>query len=286
MFLSIGTAPFTASAPASFASSTDRAFPINSFFTPAIVLNGGIPNGTIDPMEPHLIALLKGEIQQGHQQAFRYNIPIRQIHLWNVIWVEPSNRELFADIIGQVYAFCSTRQYLWCTRWADGLVILIDASRIDTIYEMEKKIPDGIFSSSETFEDLLDLSIMLRQAQFALHLAQYETPDVKITFAKKYKIPMFFLSHTQSAQKQEYKSLLLEEIKKYDLAHNNSYYETLRAYLLHNMDINKIASVLNIHRNTAAYRIQRIEELFNINLSDCRIITELYLSLFTDGFGK
>ncbi len=257
-----------------------------AIFTPAIILNGGIPNGTIDPMEPHLIGLLKGEIQPGHQQLFHYNNPTRKIHSWNVIWAEPVNADLISDIVGQVYAFCSNRQYIWCTRWADGLVILVDGDKIDIIYEMTERIPNAIFSVSETFEELLHLKEMVEQATFALHLAQFETSDIRISFAKNYKIPMFFLSHTQSAKKEDYQSILLEKIKSYDADHNSTYYETLRAYLLHNMDVNKIAQVLNIHRNTAAYRVQRIEELFEVKLSDCRIITELYLSLFTDGFGK
>lgn len=257
---------------------------VAAIFTPAIVLNGGIPNGVIDPMEPHLIALLKGEIQPNHEQTFRYNIPLRQIDSWNVIWTEPVSPALISDIVGQVYAFCSNRPYIWCTRWAEGLVILVDADKIDQVYELERSIPDAIFSVSETFEELLNLSSMFHQAKFALHLAQYEMPDTKIAFAKNYKIPIFFLSHTQNAPRQEYKSFLLEQIKEYDIAHNSTYFETLRAYLLNNMDMNRIAAALNVHRNTASYRLQRMEELFEINLSDCRVITELYLSLFTDGY--
>lgn len=251
-------------------------------FTPAIILNGGIPNGIVDPMESHLIGLLKGDIQPGCQQVFQYNIPIHHIEQWQLIWAVASDISFLPDLTGQLYAFCSTHQSIWCTRWSDGLVILIDADKLELLHELSRQLPEIICSVSEPFKKLTDAAKILLPVQFSLHLAQYENPDIRIVFAQNYKIPMFFLSHVQSAQEQEYKSFLLEQIHHYDKTHNSVYFETLRAYLLNNMDINKIAAALNIHRNTVTYRLQRIEELFNISLSDCRVITELYLSLFTE----
>lgn len=251
-------------------------------FTPAIILNGGIPNGAVDPMESHLIGLLKGDIQPGFQQMFSYQIPIHHIEQWRLVWAVSDDPSFLPDLTGKLYAFCSAHASVWCTRWSDGLVILLDAEKMDLIHELGRQIPEVICSVSEPYKELMDTAKVLSPVQFALHLAQYENPRIRIAFAENYKIPMFFLSHAQSAPKSEYESFLMRQIHQYDEEHNSVYFETLRAYLLQNMDVNKIAAELNIHRNTVTYRLQRIEELFDISLSDCRIITELYLSLFTD----
>lgn len=251
-------------------------------FSSALVLNGGVPNGTVDPMETYLIGLLHGNILPEHQQNFRYNIPFHSISYWRVIWVEADEASRLPDITGQVYAFCSSQQSIWCTSWSGGLVILMDAKRYLCIQQLQQLIPDASFAISEKFSRLLSTSAQVQKVRFALKLAQFEDVKDKIIFGENYKIPMFFLSCAQSAGPEEYKSFLPERIKQYDLAHNSEYFPTLRAYLLDNMDVNRMAADLNIHRNTVTYRLQRIQELFDVDLSDCRVITELYLSLFTD----
>lgn len=255
-----------------------------SVFTPALILNGGIPNRTIDPMESHLLGLLRGDIKPGSYQLFPYKIPFHRIKSWHIIWAEPDDTACFSDLTGQIYTFCSEHEDIWCTSWGDGLVILVSAQKTMLTASLPENIHHASFSVSEKFTNLFDVPSMLQQARFALRLSHFEGSRSRLTFAKNYKIPMFFLSHTQNANHQDYKSFLLEQIKEYDLKHNSEYLKTLKAYLLHNMDITEIASSLNIHRNTVTYRLSRIEELFDIKLSDCRVITELYLSLFTDTF--
>ena len=44
----------------------------------------------------------------------------------------------------------------------------------------------------------------------------------------------------------------------------------------------RMANYLHIHKNTVAYRMQKMAELFDLNLKDCRLVTALYLSLFDD----
>jgi hypothetical protein len=51
---------------------------------------------------------------------------------------------------------------------------------------------------------------------------------------------------------------------------------------VYDMDYARNAKKLFIHKNTAIYRIMRLEELFHPDLKDCRVITTLYLSLFKD----
>ena len=71
-------------------------------------------------------------------------------------------------------------------------------------------------------------------------------------------------------------------IHEYDRKNETQYFETLKVYLLNEMSYQKTAEKLFIHKNTVIYRIRRIEELFRLNLKDCRVITALYLSFFED----
>ncbi|KZL91791.1 PucR family transcriptional regulator [Clostridium magnum] len=64
----------------------------------------------------------------------------------------------------------------------------------------------------------------------------------------------------------------------YDRRNNTSYSESLYAYLSNGNSIAAAANALNIHRNTMDYRISKIEEIMNLNLSNPDITLSLYLS--------
>ena len=72
----------------------------------------------------------------------------------------------------------------------------------------------------------------------------------------------------------------LLKILRYDEAHDTQYFITLRAYLINERSIPKTANSLIIHRTTLTYRLQKIQELFYLNLDDDRQRLYLLLSLF------
>lgn len=126
----------------------------------------------------------------------------------------------------------------------------------------------------------------LRMAQLTIHLADFEHNRESVLFVEKYKMPLLYLSHFQNGRREDYQNPILDLIKNYDAEHVTEYFPTLRSYLLNNMNYKKIAENLHVHKNTVNYRLQRIHELFDIDLTDCRIITDLYLSLFAEFLDK
>ena len=54
----------------------------------------------------------------------------------------------------------------------------------------------------------------------------------------------------------------------YDRKNGTQYFETLRAYLLHERDIPKTSEALIIHRTTLLYRLKKIQALMHINMDD------------------
>ena len=69
-------------------------------------------------------------------------------------------------------------------------------------------------------------------------------------------------------------------ILRYDKKHDTQYFNTLRSYLINERNIPKTAGALIIHRTTLTYRLQKIQELFHLNLDDAYQRLYLLLSFF------
>lgn len=72
----------------------------------------------------------------------------------------------------------------------------------------------------------------------------------------------------------------LLQLKKFDEENATRYYETLKAYLLHERNIPQTAEALIIHRTTLTYRLSKINELLKLNLEDPEIRTYCILSFY------
>ena len=69
-------------------------------------------------------------------------------------------------------------------------------------------------------------------------------------------------------------------MQQYDLKNHTEYLQTLKEWLFQKMDYSATAKALNLHRNSLYYRMQRIHELFNLDLTDMTTDIQLYLSLY------
>lgn len=58
------------------------------------------------------------------------------------------------------------------------------------------------------------------------------------------------------------------------------YAGSLHAYLSHGLDLRRAAQALNIHRNTLDYRMKRVQELFELDLTDVNTCFELLFSFW------
>ena len=72
----------------------------------------------------------------------------------------------------------------------------------------------------------------------------------------------------------------LERIRLYDKTNATDYVETLNRYLLNERNKALTSRELSIHRNTLIHRIERIEEIADINLDDATTRIELLLAFF------
>jgi hypothetical protein len=77
----------------------------------------------------------------------------------------------------------------------------------------------------------------------------------------------------------------MTRLRQHDQARGTAYHGTLVAYLLTSCDSHSTAAALFIHRNTLAYRLRRIAEIAELNLSDPSTLAYLYWSALLESQG-
>lgn len=267
---------------------TEKAFLIieeaASVFLTALKLHNYITKDTINPIQSYLQGILKGEWDYYYQQKDISSFAMTPVSSWQLLWIETDDHGSFPKLRASVFAFCQRYQEIWCMDYENGLILLMHSQHKDYPRLITKSFKEGEhLAVSEPFKKLSDIKNQLNITRKALKLSRFEKSKEKITFVRKYKSPLYLMLYLPKEELQElYSRSLLREIREYDIEHCTEYYITIRSYLLNNMNTKKMADDLNVHRNTVAYRLQRVSELFNLDLTDCHEITALYLALFED----
>ena len=161
---------------------------------------------------------------------------------------------------------------------------------------------NDIFGSiSDYFDDLLELPAAYLQADMTLSRsladigADIEEADRRFGEMREMRevregsnIAHFcdyfiscFLDSSEQAQRiwknSSYGKLLLK-LHDLDLEKHTNYLETLYTYLLHERRASDAAIVLHMHRNNVVYRINRIEEMLGLSLSDAATRMNILMS--------
>ncbi|WP_307135496.1 PucR family transcriptional regulator [Streptomyces aurantiacus] len=100
-------------------------------------------------------------------------------------------------------------------------------------------------------------------------------------------VSMLRLAEMESARRAGRRNVL-DDIDDYDKAHATSYSQTLRAYLGSFGDPTKVSKSLGVHTNTLRYRLRRLHELFDVDISDAdtRFALMVDIRLRTPGPGE
>lgn len=154
----------------------------------------------------------------------------------------------------------------------------------ELIFDAMKKIraqfsaPGGscglVLSSSCIIEDIMGIDKAYQQALYTASLIRGGViADNIYSFADlgSYQLPFFI---EDKARLLAFRDQYLGELHK-----NEQLLETLRAYLSFNGNMLRTAESLYIHRNTLAYRLERIEALTGRRLSDMETIRDLLNAL-------
>jgi len=72
----------------------------------------------------------------------------------------------------------------------------------------------------------------------------------------------------------------IAQMRMVDEETGTQYARSLQAYLSHGLDLRLAAQALGVHRNTLAYRMKRVQEIFEIDLEDVNTCFELLFSFW------
>ena len=86
------------------------------------------------------------------------------------------------------------------------------------------------------------------------------------------------LAISDNEAKRNYYNNILGILEQYDKNNKADYLEFLSTYLDCNCNINETADKLFVHRNTVVYKIKKISELLDCDLSEMEVRVELYLA--------
>lgn len=131
---------------------------------------------------------------------------------------------------------------------------------------------------SGIFENLLDIRIYYEQAKCALYHGLRKHPSAYSYFYYDYIMEDIAEHlHTIGSVRHFCHPAVLQ-LFNYDKKHHSNFSETFYTYIEQNRSISKTSQILHQHKNTVNYRIQRIKEMFEIDLTDFNELTHIYLT--------
>lgn len=91
-------------------------------------------------------------------------------------------------------------------------------------------------------------------------------------------IAMEFVARNMSAENLLHSELT--KLKTYDNENDSNYFITLKTFVQSLYNKNETADMLNIHRNTLFYRLEKIYELTGMNIRNIKTANHLLLSFY------
>ena len=220
---------------------------------------------------------------------------LKQVHLavykyYHVVVVEfatgRDNRSSipWGYIIGQleqVFRYSSITTYrgkivLLVRKTKRGNLLTFDKERLLSILEQY----NGFLSIGNTSEFLTSLSPVYHQADDALRLGRVMDPGKRIFYYEEYSMYQIIEFAAESALHRLGSRNLVHlcnneivALRLYDKKNGSNLLEFMHVYLLHERNVTETAKALYIHRNTAQYKIHKIEEIIGSSL-DSPILRE------------
>lgn len=116
-----------------------------------------------------------------------------------------------------------------------------------------------------TKANLIELKKSYSEALKCVNLSNDKTPIIdydELGFTR------LILDNKKNQEYLHYYDLFLKKIVDYDHVNESNFLATIESYVLNNGNINKTAQQLFVHRNTCIYRINKVQELFHLDIDD------------------
>ncbi len=124
-----------------------------------------------------------------------------------------------------------------------------------------------------------DLRHSFREAYDAATMCADLNTESRSTFFGDFSLYQLLLSLKDPTELQRFCTKWLADLVTYDAQQHSDLLITLRVYFDNNGNTARTAAQLNIHRNTLAYRLNRIAEITRLDLDDADVRLNLQLAL-------
>lgn len=132
----------------------------------------------------------------------------------------------------------------------------------------------NVFRCAQAFEE----------SKQALYLGSLATPQYSVYRYDRLNVFKLIDSVDPHEALMEYNHPIVRKLKEYDQENETDLHDTLLYYLVFRNSLQLVATKMYIHRNTVRLRLNKIEELFNIDLNDMQLCNQLIFSLAISKF--
>lgn len=139
---------------------------------------------------------------------------------------------------------------------------------------------------SQCSTTMLDTAKLYKQSLQAIKLGLLVQPGVYIYNYTNYALYDFFDNCLQNDNISSYYHPSIDTLKAYDEKHNSMLLGTMHNYINNQRNQNETAKQMYIHRSTLIYRLNKIEQITNIDFNDINTVFHLELSFKLLEFDK
>lgn len=142
---------------------------------------------------------------------------------------------------------------------------------------LEKYSTDHIIGVSNTFSNMEDFNVAVRQAKSANEVS--DVINKNIILYKELNVYKLLYLLKDTRELKEYYSEIIEPLAEYDKHYNLNLLETLESYIENDGDYEKTAESLYLHENTIRYRILKAKKILNLENNNIQFIEQVYIGL-------
>jgi len=168
--------------------------------------------------------------------------------------------------------------------YQEGIVIIVNltvskATPSQVISSLSYLVREGLFKIgvSNEFSDFTHLPYAYQQASIALEYGGQSESMIWCFHYKDYALQYIFDKACHDIPFEFICAKQIKDLQKYDDKHNTKLNETLDTYLRLERNVVQTSKTLFIHRSTLFYRLDRIQQIIDVDLNDPA--TRLYLSI-------
>lgn len=170
-----------------------------------------------------------------------------------------------------------------------GIVILYDAADYDEAghggFVNERKLAEDEslrLGYSNRFTNVENLRMYYKQACAALSLSARFAEEEPVCVYSQWQTLDLLEEAGKHIPLGRYCHPVLHLMRRYDRENDSDFYTTLQVYLNSACSIKLSAEKLFIHRNTMIYRLEKIRELWELDLTDNDVVVSLQISYLID----